>query len=404
MMATLRVLVPGSLSPAQEVAWAVYDAQDRLVQSGAGGQASWPSVQTREAVLAAAAVRLARVVLPPMPPDRVAAAAAFALEDQLAGPAQAQHIVASAQRRDGSVEVAVASRGSIAALQKEFARVIAEPSVAPLPPIRTWRWYMSGAAGGFLRKPDGAAFAISAPQAGAGAPAELALAIAQATPDLDRVEVAFAAEDAQLRAWSEQCGVAFVRTAAWHWDQDGAALAAATDLLQGEFSRLPRAVHVSAARRFRWAAGLAVAALGLHVGATVLQWASLRYQAWQVSRDIVATARVGGIAEASDADAAAAALTKRFADMRHRASLTAPNDALPLLARAAPALTTLPSGALKTATYAAGTWTFDLGKLDPAVASAVDRNLAFAGLATLAATTPAGTRIRVTPAAGTDLP
>jgi len=404
MMATLRVLVPGTPSPAQQVAWAVYDAQDRLVQSGAGAQASWPAVQSREAVLAAAAVRLTRVALPPMPADRVAAAAAFALEDQLAGPAQAQHIVASAQRRDGSVEIAVASRTSIAALQTEFARVIAEPSVAPLPPPRTWRWYASGAGGGFVRKPDGAAFAISPTQAGAAAPTELALAIAQATRELDRVDVAFAVEDAQLRAWSEQCGVAFVRIAAWHWDQDGAALAAATDLLQGEFSRLPRAAPVSAGRRFRWAAGLAIAALALHVGATVVQWASLRYQAWQVSRDIVATARASGIADATDADAAVAALTKRFADIRHRASLTAPNDALPLLARAAPALTALPSGALKSATYASGTWTFDLGKLDPAVASTVDRNLALAGLATLAATTPAGTRIRVTPAAGTDVP
>ena len=111
-MATLRVLVPASPSPTQQVAWAVYDAQNRLVQSGTGVQASWPAAQSREAVLAAAAVRLARVALPPMPADRVAAAAAFALEDQLAGPAQAQHIVASAQRRDGSVEVAVASRTS----------------------------------------------------------------------------------------------------------------------------------------------------------------------------------------------------------------------------------------------------------------------------------------------------
>src|SRR5262249_2314634 len=162
------------------------------------------------------------------------------------------------------------------------------------------------------------AFAVSA--ADAGAPPEIALAVAQAARErtLDRVEVAFPVEDAQLRAWSQQCGVALARVAAWHWDQDGAALAAATDLLQGDFSREPRARPVSAARRFRFAFGVAAAALALHVGATFAQWAWLRYQAWETSRGIIAAARAAGVPEAEDADPAAAALARRFADARHR--------------------------------------------------------------------------------------
>jgi hypothetical protein len=403
-MSTLHVLLASSPAPGQRVPWAVYDAQNRLTRSGAGTPSEWPATDSREAVLAAAAVRLVRVTLPPMPADRVAAAAAFALEDQLAGPAHAQHIVASPQRKDGSVEVAIAPRAPFASLPAQFARVVAEPTVAPVPAPRTWRWYESAAGGGFVRKPDGTAFAVGVAQA--GAPAEIALAVAHAARDraLDRVEVAFAVEDAQLRAWSEECGVPFARTAAWHWDQDGAALAAATDLLRGEFSREPRARAVPAAQRFRWALALAVAALALHVGATVAQWAWLRYQAWEVSRSTIAAARAAGVSDAVDAGAAAAALTKRFEEARHRASLMAPGDALPLLARAAPALAALPAGALKTATYASGTWTFDVGKLEPVNASGLDRNLALAGLATLSATTPAGTRVRVMPAPGTQRP
>jgi hypothetical protein len=83
------------------------------------------------------------------------------------------------------------------------------------------------------------------------------------------VEVAFAADDAQLSAWSAQCGTPFARSAPWRWDQDGAAIAAAPDLLQGEFLARARAVRQAAAHRFRWAVGLAVVAVVLHVVATL---------------------------------------------------------------------------------------------------------------------------------------
>ena len=163
-MSVLRVLVAAAPSPAQEVPWAMYDAQQRLQRSGVGTAATWPSADRREAVLAASAVRLARVTLPPMPADRVAAAAAFALEDQLAGPAQAQHLVASPRSRDGAVEVAIAARALFDPLRETFARVVAEPAIAPVPPAGVWRWYSSGAAGGFVRRTDGSAFAVSAPR------------------------------------------------------------------------------------------------------------------------------------------------------------------------------------------------------------------------------------------------
>ena len=86
------------------------------------------------------------------------------------------------------------------------------------------------------------------------------------------------------------------------------------------------------------------------------------------------------------------------------AGLAAPSDATPLLARAAPALAALPAGALKSATYTPGAWTLDLAKLDDGAVAALDRGFANAGLASLQATTPAGTRVRATLAPGTDRP
>ncbi len=406
-MSVLRVVLAAVPSPSRASPWALFDAAGRCLKSGSDAADAWPDAERREAVVAATAVRVASVALPPMPADRIATAVAFALEDQLAGPAGEHHLAASTRRRDGTVEVAVAQRALVAGLARDFTRVVAEPALAPIPPAGTWRWHASALADGFVRKSDGAAFAVSAPMAGAPLPPELALAlrtapkIAGAAP---RVDVAFACTDAQLGAWSREAGTPFTRGAAWRWDMDAAAIANAPDLLQGEFTRGPRIAAARPAVAFQWAIALAAAALVLHVGATIVTWSWLRYDAWQTQRAIIATARDAGAGDHDDAPAAAAALARRAADARHAAGRTAPSDALPLLARAAPVLGALPAGTVKSATYTTGTWTIELAKLDPDAQTALDRGLADAGLASLQATTAAGTRVRVTPAPGTERP
>ena len=67
-------------------------------------------------------------------------------------------------------------------------------------------------------------------------------------------------------------------------------------------------------------------------------------------RAIVAAGAGAGVADAVDAGGRAAALARRDAELRHRAGLPAPADALPLLARAAPALAVLPPRRVKSAT------------------------------------------------------
>src|SRR2546428_289929 len=83
----------------------------------------------------------------------------------------------------------------------------------------------------------------------------------------------------------------------------------------------------------------------------------------------------------------------RHAELRHRAGLETPADMLPLLARAAPALAAVPPGALKSAHYAGGAWTIELGALDLAALAALDRGLRNAGVDVLQASTSAGHRM-----------
>jgi hypothetical protein len=135
----------------------------------------------------------------------------------------------------------------------------------------------------------------------------------------------------------------------------------------------------------------------VHVTATIAEWISLRVETWRVRSALGDVARDAGITGAEDP---AAAIARRYADARHRAGLAAPADALPLLARAAPALAALPTGTLKSATYADGRWTFELAKLDAGAAERLEQQLAGAGLTTLAATNPTSARMRVAPGPG----
>ena len=119
---------------------------------------------------------------------------------------------------------------------------------------------------------------------------------------------------------------------------------------------------------------------------------------WRTARSISSLAHEAGLATTDSADADARAIVKWHADLRHRAGQAAPADAVPLLARAAPALSSLPSAALKSATYADGAWTIELGAVDAAALVAVDYALRGAGATALQAKTGGGGyRMRIFP-------
>lgn len=398
-MSTLRVLLSAPPSSARAEAWALFDDAGRVVERGRSTPERWPAATRREAVLAASLVRLIALALPPMSPSRVAAAAGFALEDRLAAIDDKPAIGVTTPRADGTVVAAVTSRATLDAVTAStarFARVLPEPALAPAPP--GWTWYASGAGGGFVRVADGSAFAAANGPAQGPLPPELAAALVQSARKGDAPrEVAVAERCAAdtLAAWRDATGVAFVAGEPWRWDAaPAAAFAAAPDLLD-------RVDVVVAPRRpwtvFRPALAIALAALALHVVATIGQWTSLKYDAWRTGRAIVAAAQGAGLGDATTPEAALSALARRDAELRHRAAQFAPTDAMPLLARAAPALAALPGAAVKSATYAGGTWTFELASIDAPTLAALDRRLLDAGLAPLQAKTAAGYRMRVSP-------
>jgi type II secretion system protein L len=405
-MSTLRVLLADVPALDRAVPWALFDADGTLRQFGCDGPDAWPRAESCEAVISSSRARIATVTLPPLPAARVPAAAAFAIEDQLAGPVEAAHLVAGAQDADGRVRIVVVDKAllqSIAAFPvppegtSRFARVVAEVDL--LSKRSQWDWCIDerNPAQAFVRAPDGSAFQIAGLPDDDELPRELALLLARVPAADSEVCVHADVSSAQLARWSAGTGAAFAAAPPWCWhDASAHAFNAATDLLPQEAARRATASSPRRWLALRPAALIVALALALHVVATLAEWGWLRFDAGRDARAWSSLARSAGIAADAvpGADAARAALLRQYAELRHANGVAAPDDALPLLARAAPVLARLPLGTLKSATFADGAWTLELGPLDAAMLRQLDAGMKAAELPAVRATTSAGTRAR----------
>lgn len=379
--------------------WVRYDAQGRAISRGQSAPAQWPADPVVEVVLAAAQVRLIVLALPPMPRERLRGAVRYALDDQIATPLD-ESSIATAEPRNGACVVAVASEAlirAIAGLDRRIARIVPESALAPL--ANGWTWCLSNADDGFVRRADGSAFAVQRIDADGSLPPELAAAVAQSTRVQalpSHVHVAFRADASRLAAWSQASGVSFVAAPAWHWEQASTpAFATAPDFLRDARQAAADASSAFPLRRFRPALLLGGAAIALYVGGLVIESAWLDIENWRLSRSLVETAAAAQLPDATGAASAFHAIARQNAQLRHRALQSAPADALPLLARAAPALGALPSAALRSARYAGDAWTIELGNVDASTVARITRRLEDAGVDALTAATPGGTRLRL---------
>jgi hypothetical protein len=400
---TLRVLLSAPPAPARADEWALFDASGVLVRSGRDPPSGWPAADRTEYVVGAERIRIATTILPPLAAQRVAAAAAFALEDQFATPAGAQHLAAAPQAPDGLVRVVVVDRALLQSLcaggAGAPARVIAEPELAPV--TAGWRWCVAATGSGFVRFADGFALPVGPVGPDHSLPAELAVALAHArragtVPS--RIEVDAGFDATALAQWQAETAIPFTAGRPWRWAEASAAdFAAATELrLHADAAVAPEA-PARYGRLFVPALWIAAAALGVHALATIGEWTWLEVETWRQARAWSALADAAGVssADATTPAAARASLARRYADLQHVKGLTAPADALPLLARAAPVLARLPAGALKSATFADGHWTLDVQNLDAATLGELDARWKLAGLVPLTASTAAGQRVRI---------
>ncbi|MEP7063750.1 MAG: type II secretion system protein GspL [Betaproteobacteria bacterium] len=399
-MTTLRVLIDAVPAAHQAFDYAVTDdTGTRVVRRSRGDATQWPRADRAVAIVAAPLLFAGTLKLPPIAAARLDDAVRYALDDQLAAAPDSMHIAHGAQQKDGRVRAFAMARElmrAIVAQVPNVTRIVAEPALFPAD--AQWHWTIDARGRGFLLRADASAVAV---QADAVAPPEIALAVSQArrTSTLPARIVAHASSDAGAPGIATIDGVDVVRGETWSWDGSGrvpADVDAAPDLRQGEFvDPALRRDRGSTARMYRPALAVAATALALLAMASVGTWLYDSADAWRDQRAAIAMARTAGVDGGADFASAMAAITQRYADARHAARAAAPTDALPLLARAAPALAALPAGKWKRAVYSSGAWTLEFSAIDDATRDTLIRRLTDAGLTALSATNPGGLRVRI---------
>jgi hypothetical protein len=327
----------------------------------------------------------------------------FALEDQIAGSLSDHAVALGEPTREGAVVARVAARPFVAALGREplgFARVIAEPDLVP-PPQAGWHW--CGSEGrGFVRRPDGSAFAVGGIGPDRDLPVELAVALAQCVragaASID-VVADVDCDDADCARWAARSGVPFKRGAPWQWtDATRDAFTAAIDLAGALRPPVPPRRAADWLHAFVPAVAILAIALAVHVLGTTATWAARRMELARSERALVDVAAQMGVTDATPANAAAA-IARAHSAQRHRAGLWAVGDAVPVLAQAVPALAALPPGSIRSAAFATGAWTFELANVDDAALDALLRRLVARGLPVVHARQANGVRLRVGPPA-----
>ncbi|HZQ60977.1 MAG TPA: type II secretion system protein GspL [Casimicrobiaceae bacterium] len=398
-MKLLRVRIDGPWSPAHAFAWALTSDRGEVLEHGASPAGDWPAHDALELVIAAAQVRIVALQLPPLAAARVSAAARYAIEDEIAGGEATTHVGTSAQI-DGKVLAVLCPRALLEPLRTrdralaQLQHVIAEPELAA--PAAEWRWCRSEERdSGFVRLPDGGAFPVSDVGPAGALPPELSVALAGAqAPCIVRVE--WPTNAAHLARWEDQTHARFVQAPPFDWKR-AVTPRTVVDLMQGELSLRPRPARVSVRRMFAPALWLLGAAALIELVGMAGEWISLRVDAARSREEWQALAVAVDVPREAlgSPSAARMAIAHRRDEVLHAHHRFAPDDALPLLARASPAVALLPSGAMKRAVFDANHWTIEIEGVAPPAIADLESRLRAAGLDTLAVAAAGGARVRI---------
>ncbi len=364
-------------------AWALFDARENVVREGRDKPDHWPTTKIREAVLDISLVTCLALELPPMNAARRDSAIRLALEDKLVTPIAQQHIVAESLS-DGGVLVRIIDQALLNALRKlGFSRVITETDLVPST-AKSWHCCCAENRKGFVRRDDGGAFAVEI--SADAPPPELLLALKQtaSTPKPCRQPTMLrlnTPEAERLRAqWQSALPASASLNIApgkvWQWSRaPSEKFTQAANLLPVENAATPNApIHP----RWHLALKLAALALALHIVLTFSAWGAAFWQHWQIERGWQALAQDVGLSY--NRATIQQDWARVYAQMRHKAGLAAPNDALPLLAQAAPAFSLLPENPLRRAVYADAAWTIEWQAADTQYRANIEAALRQAGL------------------------
>jgi general secretion pathway protein L len=338
----LQIHLPEGWPDDERVRWSRH--KGARVEDGVCAVRELPAADEVAVVLPAARMAFARARLPHGPVAKLARLAPFAIEDAIAPSPESVRTALVRHLGDGEWLVAVLDRSwfddALAALADEGAepdRVIAESALVPYVP-GAWSAVWHGA-GGFVVIDDAEAIALDA-TVDARAPLALKLAADERrgradAPQSVRVFTARGAEPPDLARWSDALHVPVAAAGPWRPESIDARAIAAVDLrAEGTDAMLREHGRLA---RLRPAALVAAIVLGVHGLLTVGDWLRLRFEAAGLRAAAEANYRTA-FPDARTVVDPALQMARGVAGLRRAAGEPDPADALPLLARLAPAL------------------------------------------------------------------
>jgi general secretion pathway protein L len=314
------------------------------VDEGACAVREIPPADEITVVVPASRVAFARASLPRGPLAKLARLAPFAIEDAIAPSPDRVRTALVRDLGDGQWLVAVIDRewlervlAELAAEGAEPDRIVAECALVPCEP-GSWTvvWHGSG---GFVVIDGGEAIALDASLDGRP-PLALKLAADECrgradAPRAVRVLAAGAAELPDLAKWSESLHVPVSAGGRWRPETVDARRVATADLLAE--TAAPGWHDSGWVARLKPAALIAAIVLGVHTLLTVGDWVRLRYEAAALRTEAESQFRKA-FPDAKAVVDPALQMGRGVAGLRRAAGEPDATDAIPLLARIAPAL------------------------------------------------------------------
>jgi general secretion pathway protein L len=362
--------------------WALIDPGREPID-GEGPVGELPRHARRvELIIPATEVVITRARLPPRARRRGVAVLAYALEEDVLGEPEQNHVVGLGLA-DGEDVLAVFDKQGLQrwldALDDLGIRAVEVYCETLLLPRVPGEWSLAwNGREGFVRTTQIEGGATDCGD-GESPPLSLELMLEEAAarnayPGAIAIHVTTPDALPDLDAWQRSLGLALRDAGEWTWRTSG--VDPGTRLVH-KGRRLQ--VSAGAIARLRPAAWIAAAALVLHGLALVADWTRLTLEQRGLRQQIEARFRSVFPDAAAVADPALQ-MRRKLADARHAAGQPDDGDFLPLLETVASRMNELPSGTFRVISYDSGQLTLELAPVDEAKLGRMTAGLAQAGL------------------------
>ena len=335
-MSLLQIFIPEAGLGAS-CDWALRDAES--VKTGHSDCSTLPPASHIVLIVAASRVLLTQVQLPAVGSRKLREMLAFAVEDKLLTEPDRVHTVAAARAANGETAVAIIDkawmRQQLAQLRQYGIRAAQMLAETLLPPLEDDRWSMVWhGQGGFVRVGPQAGFVVDGGDLHTP-PMALMLALQEARIAHTAPKQLLLYHTAGSTAPSWSLDIPIEQRGGWAWHGADSTGAASLNLLQGEFA--PARKAQAWMRHWRPALGVLALIIGVHVLATLGDWARLQREQSHLKSAMVATFKQT-FPEASAIVDPALQMQRNLAQLQRARGLPDRADFLPLLAQAAPLL------------------------------------------------------------------